>query len=341
MCQLSSVFKALVCLTPLLASAVPLESRPNPAYVRPTRFMAGLPDNTTMLSLDPSTGALTAYDVNHRVVKTIYNATGLTVRQSTASACNAMASGNIQKLPGWSALLSVAQSMWGTGSFNSATKSVCGDSIRVHEINTLNSNPSYPQYPASICTDLATVTVTPNENPQCTVQDSTTGGTLVGAGGTVTLTSIQGTSYSTTTTVTQSAALAVGDTFGVSVEIPGVEVSDSVTVTTTFTNTLSTASTSTVNLQTSQSITLNAPIDSVCSLSFTTTSCTTSGTGTVTEAATGWAWFDFNSETDGHYLWALLMDYYLTLEQRSSYINFRAAVNSDTLSQYTGSCTLL
>jgi len=285
--------------------------------------MSGLPANTTHLSLDKDTGELTAYDITHRVLTKMHSShtANHAARQSNASACAAMANSDIQKLPGWSSLLSTAQGMWSTGSFNSVA-----------------NDPGYPQYPASICTDLSTVTVTPNAQPECTVQDSVTGGTFVGTSGTVTLSSTQGTAYQTTTTVTQSAALAVGNTFGVKFNVPGVEVTDSVTVSATFTNTLSTATQSTVNLQTVQGVTLIAPEGSTCRLSFTTESCTLTGTGSVREAATGWAWFEFNSRTDGHYLWALNMDYFLSLDQRSSFINFKAAVESSTLSMYQGHC---
>jgi hypothetical protein len=314
----------------------------------------------------------------------------------------------------------------------------------------IRSDPGYPQYPASICTDLSTVTVTPNgptpsltlssipadypnplpAEPECTVQDSTTGGTLVGTSGSVTLTSTQGTSYSTTSTVTrvfstefvswnqlttcaESAALAVGDTFGVKMTVPGVEVSDSITVTATFTNTLSTAcalifshsrvllmgrhsTQNTVNLQQSQGITMVAPVGSTCNLSVRCSSShqfisdgsnialssrrrvaprralvvcvrppqagrgSSSTRGCVLSSPIS---LDFplssfrRKQTDGHYLCksgfsfgcnpselkrstgALNMDYFLTLDQRSSFINFKAAVESSTLSTYQGHCT--
>ncbi|KAF7339206.1 hypothetical protein MVEN_01998000 [Mycena venus] len=322
MVHLSLTFITLVLSIPLVLT-FPLESRTNPDY-KPSRHMAGLPANTTHLSIDATTGDLTAYDKNRKPVGTLHpskHGANVTSRQSQYSACTAMANSDIQKMPGWSALLADAQSLFGKGSFNSVA-----------------NDPGYPQYPASICTDLSTVTVTANAQPECSVQESTTHGTLVGTSGSVTLTSTQGTSYSTTTTVTQSAALAVGATFGVKLTVPGVEESESFSVTSTFTNTLSTSSQTTVNQQQSEGITMVAPIGSTCNLSFTTKACTTTGSGSVREAATGWAWFEYKSKTQGHYLWALNLDYYLTLDQRSSFINFKAAVQSSTLSGYTGQC---
>ncbi|KAJ6628152.1 hypothetical protein B0H10DRAFT_2428984 [Mycena sp. CBHHK59/15] len=313
---------------------MPLESRAKgrPNY-KPSRYMSDLPANTTHLSLDQTTGELTAYDITHRVLGKIHhshhNSSKVDSRQSTYGACTAMVSGDIKKLHG--AFIH------------------CAEHVR-NGIIQQRRDPGYPQYPASVCTDFSTVAVTANDQPTCSVQQESTGGVLVGTSLPVTLTSTQGTSYSTTSTVTQSASLAVGDTFGAKMTVPGVEVSDSITVTATFTNTLSTSyalslefitlshvtttprsTQSAVNQQQTEGVTMSAPAGQSCSLSFTTKSCTTTGTGSSPDRLS-------IVHTNGHYLWALNMDYFLSLDQRSSFINFKAAISSSTLSSYSGHC---
>ncbi|KAJ6628512.1 hypothetical protein B0H10DRAFT_1940349 [Mycena sp. CBHHK59/15] len=332
MIQLSFILNTLVLSLPLLSSATPLHSTAPHLHPRakgvdhykPSRYMSGLPQNATHLSFDTETGELTAFDINHRVLSkqrhnvTSHGGVSHVRRQSTVGSCAAMVNADVQKLPGYNALLADANSLLGKHSWT----------------NLANDN-RYPQYPASICTDLDTVVVTATGPPTCIVQNQSTSGVLVGTSGSVTLASTQGASYSVTSTVTQSASLAIGNTFSVKVTFPGEEYSDSFSVTSTYTNTLSKATQSTDNQQSTESITMVAPAGEKCSLSYTTKSCSVTGTGTIRAAATGWAWFEYNN---GKTHWALNMDYFLTLDQRSSFINFRSGISSNTLSSYTGQC---
>ncbi|KAJ7473445.1 hypothetical protein FB451DRAFT_292531 [Mycena latifolia] len=323
MVHLSFTLNTLLLSLSLLSAASPLnlQSRgPGVAHYKPSRYMSGLPQNATHLSFDTETGELTAYDITHRVLAKQHhspsNGTSHTVR--TVGSCAAMVNADVQKLPGYNALLADANSLLGKHSWT----------------NLANDN-RYPQYPASICTDLDTVVVTATGSPTCIIQNESTSGVLVGTSGSVTLSSTQGTAYSVTSTVTQSASLAIGNTFSVKVTFPGEEYSDSFSLTSTYTNTLSTATQTTDNQQSTESVTMAAPGGQTCSLQYTTKSCSVTGTGTIRAAATGWAWFEYNS---GKTHWALNMDYFLTLDQRSSFINFRSGITSSTLSSYTGKC---
>ncbi|KAF7335183.1 hypothetical protein MSAN_02351600 [Mycena sanguinolenta] len=331
MVQLSFVFQTLLLsLGPLLAAASPLQSRGmGVTQYKSSRYMSNLPQNTTHLSFDTETGELTAYDITHRVLsKHTYSPNTTSAnsrRQSTVGSCAAMVNSDVQKLPGYQALLADANSLLGAHSWTDLAKSVNSPDNR------------YPQYPASICTDLDTdtVTVTASGPPTCSIQKESTSGVLVGTSGSVTLSSTQGTSYSVTSTVIQTSSLAVGDSFSVKVSFPGDEEQNTFSVTSTYTNSLSTATQSTDNQQSTESVTMVAGAGQTCSLQYTTTSCSVTGTGTIRAAATGWAWFEYNN---GKTHWALNMDYFLTLDQRSSYISLRSGITSSTLSSYTGKC---
>ncbi|KAJ6597796.1 hypothetical protein DFH09DRAFT_1132638 [Mycena vulgaris] len=323
MVHLSFTLNTLLLSFSLLTAATPLhfQSRgPGPAHYKPSRYMSGLPQNATHLSFDTETGELTAFDITHRVLSKQHhsplNGTSHTAR--TVGSCAAMVNADVQKLPGYNALLADANNLLGK-----------------HSWTNLGDDNRYPQYPSSICTDLDTVVVTATGSPTCMIQNESTSGVLVGTSGSVTLSSTQGTAYSVTSTVTQSAALAIGNTFAVKVTFPGEEYSDSFSVTSTYTNTLSTATQTTDNQQSTESITMAAPAGETCSLQYTTKSCSVTGTGTIRAAATGWAWFEYNN---GKTHWALNMDYFLTLDQRSSFIKFRSGITSSTLSSYTGKC---
>ncbi|KAJ6562327.1 hypothetical protein B0H19DRAFT_943641 [Mycena capillaripes] len=311
----------LLLLLPILCLASPLQSRvlAVPHY-KPSRYMSGLPQNATHLSFDTETGELTAYDITHRVLAKQHHSPNKTLAPRTVGSCAAMVNADVQKLPGYNALLADANNLLGK-----------------HSWTNLGLDNRYPQYPASICTDLDTVVVTATGSPTCVIQNESTSGVLVGTSGSVTLSSTQGTAYSVTSTVTQSASLAIGDTFSVKVSFPGEEYSDSFSVTSTYTNTLSTATQTTDNQQSTESITMAAGAGQTCSLQYTTKSCSVTGTGTIRAAATGWAWFEYNSGK-GLFTGALNMDYFLTLDQRSSFINFRSGITSSTLSSYTGKC---
>ncbi|KAF8214794.1 hypothetical protein K438DRAFT_1749873 [Mycena galopus ATCC 62051] len=85
------------------------------------------------------------------------------------------------------------------------------------------------------------------------------------------------------------------------------------------------------NQQSTESITMAAGEGQTCSLQVGSPA----HSGIITAAATGWAWFEYNGSKTH---WALNMDYFLTLNQRSSYISIRSGIMSSTLSS-AGKCT--
>jgi len=216
-----------------------------------------------------------------------------------------------------------ASASWGGGSYNVVT-------------NPTDISGS----PANSCVQSDPVIISAGGNPTCQTQKSSTGGTLVGTSGSVTLSQQQGTTYSVANTVTTTAALSVGETVSVSIGFPDIaDVSASETVTGTFTNEQSNAITNTLANTQTATVQIQAANGQTCTLNFDSKTCNQNGSGSVAFIATGFVWFNFNSATNGHYKWALSIDSTLpNVSDRSSTAAFNSVIGSVSTSNYEGSC---
>ncbi|KAJ7120255.1 hypothetical protein C8R44DRAFT_877693 [Mycena epipterygia] len=331
----SFMLSTLLLSFSLLSAATPIqiEARNPVAHYKPSRYMSGLPQNATHLSFDTETGELTAYDITHRVLAkqkhSPANSTTHATRQTVGS-CAAMVNGDVQKLPGYNALLADANSLLGKHSWTNLGQYLLPISTtRIPTYTNLQPTTTATRNtPRAFALTLTRSWIPDLRHPKREYQwrpsrHHRLGNALLDAGNRLFR-------YQH-----QSSALAIGASFSVKVSFPGEEYSSTFSVTSTYTNTLSTATQTTDNQQSTESITMAAPAGESCSLEYTTKSCSVTGTGTIRAAATGWAWFEYNS---GKTHWALNMDYFLTLDQRSSFIDFRSGITSSTLSSYTGKC---
>jgi len=224
-------------------------------------------------------------------------------------------------------LKSTAEKNWGTGSYNVVT-----------------NDKDYPDSPANSCVSTDAVPIDPDSgtsaSTSCTTQSSSSDGVQVGTSGTVSLTHSTGSSYSTTTTVTQESTISVGASVGVNITFPGVaEVTPGFSFSGQVTNTLSNANQYKVDQTTSAVTTQQNSPGKTCHLEFTTQSCSITGSGKIRMVATGWVWFEYNDKTQGHYKWALSIDSTLTNEDdRSSFIEFKSTTGATSTSDYKGVC---
>lgn len=61
--------------------------------------------------------------------------------------------------------------------------------------------------------------------------------------------------------------------------------------------------------------------------------------GSIRYLATGWVWFNYDDETEGHYKWAANIDNILTnQDDRSTFADFHGSMVSDTHTAYDGTC---
>ncbi|KAJ7210655.1 hypothetical protein C8J57DRAFT_1257078 [Mycena rebaudengoi] len=157
-------------------------------------------------------------------------------------------------------------------------------------------------------------------NPYCSTSSASTGGTIVGTSGTVTL-------------ITSS--LALGVTASASFRIPGIgEGSVETSVEATFTNSIG------------SSFETKTETDSVVEnfitgprFRYSVESCNSSSKGEVTFIAAGWVWFNYNKKTKRHYKWAINLAEYTAESQRSSYTEFTGTIDAHSTSNYHGECT--
>jgi len=248
----------------------------------------------------------------------------LAKRDNTTSGavCSPLSVDDVQKLPGWKAAVAAAQKSWGTGSYNLKT-----------------NDPDYPGTPLMACTQTDPAKITPDSKPSCSTQDQNADGPLQN-GGTTSLTAQQGTEASAEVTVTQESAFSVGTTTSVGIEIPGLATaSTDITMSTTLTNSLGKSNTATTSTMQSQTVTASSNPGQNCTLKLTSTACTLSGSGQIMITATGWVWFDFNDQTQGHYKWALNLDTTIPkVQDRSSPMGVKAVVKSTTKAHQSQTC---
>jgi len=245
-------------------------------------------------------------------------------KRGATGTCSPLTAEQAQALPGWSKMQAVAKANWGGGSYNVVT-------------NPTDISGS----PANSCVQSDPVIVSTKGNPTCQTQTSSTGGTLAGTTGTVTLSQEQGTTYSLTSTVTTSASISVGETVSVSIGFPDIaDVEASETVTGTFTNEQSKAVTNTLENTQTATVSIDATNGQKCSLNFQSKTCNSNGSGSVAFIASGFVWFNFNDATNGHYKWALSLDDTLpNVNDRSSSAAFNMVISSASKSNYTGNCS--
>ncbi|KAJ7490779.1 hypothetical protein FB451DRAFT_1389542 [Mycena latifolia] len=182
----------------------------------------------------------------------------------------------------------------------------------------------YADQPAQSCasTDVVPIVLdgSPSAAGSCNTQTSKGDGQEVGANGTISLMHSEGTSSSTTSTVTKtSSRVEVVAT----VSFPEiVDITSKFTLTGTFTNTLSTATETKSDQTSSATVTQNNVAGKTCHLE----TCTVTGTGKLRMLGTGWVWFEYNDKTQDHYKWALNIDQTLTnQDDRSTFIEFKTS----------------
>ncbi|KAF8161723.1 hypothetical protein K438DRAFT_2025666 [Mycena galopus ATCC 62051] len=307
------IFLLALAVTPPPATASPLQL---------PRSFNSLPNGTHALAFDFDTGSVSAYAHDGAFLGHV-NQTAAVLKR-TDGACSNLSPGDLTALAGWSQVTAQAKANWGSGGYTLATN--------------INNEADYP---AIACVSDDTSVVTVNGDPSCDTSTQTSSGTLVGTSGSVTLSALEGTSSSTTITTTKTSDWSLGVSVAATISIPDiVDATTTASTTISLTNSLSNAVTTASNNQQTQTITMNAADGVTCSLTFTSKSCTGSGTGSIAMVAQGWAWFEYTKKVNGHYFWALDIETYIPdPSQRSSSIDFTAAISATNDSQYNGTCS--
>ncbi|KAF7325298.1 hypothetical protein MVEN_02637300 [Mycena venus] len=310
-------FFVVLAAVPLLATASPVQL---------PRSFDNLPSGTHALAFDSETGRVSAYTHNGAFLAHVNQTVAASKRAD--GTCSNLGPNDLTGLAGWNLVAAQAAANWGNGKYNLATN--------------INNEADYP---ALACVSDDTAMVTVKGNPSCVTSTQTSSGTLVGTSGSVTLSALEGTSSTTTITTTKTSDWSLGVSVAATIGIPDiVDTTTTVSTSISITNSLSNAVTTASNNQQTQTITMNAADGATCSLTFTSKSCTGSGTGSIVMVARGVGMVRIREKgeslVNGHYYWALNIEAYIPdASQRSSSIDFTAAVSAINDSQYKGTCT--
>ncbi|KAJ6491622.1 hypothetical protein C8R47DRAFT_435013 [Mycena vitilis] len=313
------MFQASTLVTFLALAAAPLLVAASPLQL--PRSFESVPSGTKALAFDPVTGSVSAFAHDGAFLGKVNHTS--TVSKRTDGTCTNLGPNDLKGLAGWSLVEAKAAANWGKVKYNLAT-------------NIDNE----ANYPAIACVSDDTAMVTVNGSPSCVTSTQTSSGTLVGTSGSVALSAEEGTSSSTSITTTKTSDWSVGVSLTAKIGIPDiVDATTTATTSVSVANTLSNAVTTTSSNQQTQTISMDAADGETCSLTFTSKSCTGTGTGSIVMTATGWAWFEYSKKVQGHYYWALNLESTIPdASQRSSSIDFTAAISATNDSQYKGTC---
>ncbi|KIK70237.1 hypothetical protein GYMLUDRAFT_34726 [Collybiopsis luxurians FD-317 M1] len=244
-------------------------------------------------------------------------------KRDTASSCTNLTAAEAQQLPGWSKINNYANDNWGKGSRNIVT------------------NPDqYPDSPALVCITNETVDVSFSGSPICQSNNVTVNGEVEGTNGSMKVEVAQGTSTSSSFTISTSSTIGVSSTLSVEIGIPDLGgVSDATTISTEVTNSQTKSFEATYNDTTSITHTYQTPQGKTCNAMISVNTCHSQATGKIRYLASGWVWFNYDSTTKGHYKWAASIDDILTNEDdRSSFADFQGSVAAETRANYQTIC---
>lgn len=283
-----------------------------------------IPPNAANLALDDARGIFVAYDANGYILGELPASVGeAAIERRDAGSCVNVSGDDIQRLKGWDILRQYAEDNWGG------------------KWDKVDANPEqYPDRGAQLCISGDVAEVTLDSDPRCSTQTQSSEGTVVGTEGKIALAATQGTTSSTTVTVTNQASLAVGASVSAKLSVPAIsEVTASFTSTVTITNSLSSANTFTTSNAQTQTITIDSQEGKTCNLTFDVQTCDAVGHGSQRMVARGWVWIYYGKKKKGHYKWAINMDNVIPNEDdRATYIDFTTSTSSSTQSKYNAIC---
>ncbi|KAF9017097.1 hypothetical protein BDZ89DRAFT_1075063 [Hymenopellis radicata] len=237
--------------------------------------------------------------------------------------CRGLSVDELKRLPAWTAMEQHIRNTLGVGSYN---------------LNLWTAWDGAPH--AWMCVGDDVVDLQATGSPGCTINTfSNVGGTLVGSSGSVTIGITTGFISSSDYTVTKSATIGISDTATLTVGVPDlISGNGSWPASAQFTNQDQYSFKTELNNQTLQSVTLNAPSGSTCSLNYETKTCHETVKGRVPYTGSGYVHVAFDEPTQGHHDWYVPITNE-PFNTRTSYSEFTGSVWVHSRSRYSGHCT--
>lgn len=254
-------------------------------------------------------------------------------RQAPSGRCSDLTLEQAQRLAGWDKLVQYAKDTWGDGGWNIVV------------------NPKeYPSMAASACIDDSVIKVQAKGKPDCNVQSVDIDAKIHNASGSDTGEITIGDSQKDSWSITKTSEFGVDVSFSVGFEVPELfSAETSISTSTKFTNSQGNTFETSHSAQRKVQSTLTDQKDSHCTNKLTVKSCTQNGEGKIRVAATGWVWFNYDDKRapkagpkdDKHYKWAANIDKVLSLEERSSFIEFNGFMQGQSNGQVEKDCKAL
>ncbi|KAH7091887.1 hypothetical protein BKA62DRAFT_76440 [Auriculariales sp. MPI-PUGE-AT-0066] len=206
---------------------------------------------------------------------------------------------------------------------------------------TLTNDPLYPDSPASVCVSTDPQTMTLDGEPSCSSSNATLPMTVAQAAGSVDLSYERSTSTTARVTISKAAIFPMSSVqIATQLNTPSLTVGmESLSSELTFHNEQNQIADVKKDSVTTELVraAASSPGQS-CTVKFTNSTCTGKSTGRIQVQATGWLWFQYNEPRDGHHRWAVSIDEILQEDQRSSWIEFKAGVQSWGITNATPMC---
>ncbi|KAJ7932865.1 hypothetical protein B0H13DRAFT_2515387 [Mycena leptocephala] len=290
--------------------------------------LADVPNNASYVALDQVGGWLVSFtkegkEISRHLVGKTANLT--THEKRVSGSCTPLSPTGLRAVAGWPTLLAFAQNTWSSGSY------------------TLQTNPSYaPTETAISCVAPSVQNVQLTGSPHCTLSTGNIGGTITGTTGSVTITFTSGYSSTSEWSVEIASQLSFSSTVEATIGIPELgdaTVSDTMSV--SISNTVGKSFSTSLDNEITQSVTVNAPQDSTCTLTYNDETCFQEASGQVEFIATGWAWFYYNTAVNGYHAYGLLIEDFIPNESdRNSYMSFSGGINAVSTGSYHAACVV-
>jgi len=288
--------------------------------------LASVPSNASYVALDQVGGWLVSFtkegkEISRHLVGKAANST--THKKRVSGSCTPLSPTGLRAVAGWPQILAFAQNNWSNGAY------------------TLQTNPSYaPTETAISCVAPEVQNVQLTGSPHCTTSTGNIGGTITGTTGAVTISFTSGYESTSEFSVEVAAQLSFSSTVEVTVGIPELgDASHTDTIDLSITNTVGKSFSTTTSNEITQSLTVNVPQDSTCTLTYNDETCFQEASGDVEFIATGWAWFYYTNAVNGFHAYGLLIEALLPNESdRNSYMSFSGGINSASTGSYHAAC---
>ncbi|KAF8874283.1 hypothetical protein BD779DRAFT_1630350 [Infundibulicybe gibba] len=225
---------------------------------------------------------------------------------------------------GWEKIKAYADKKWGT-----------------EKRQIVTNTDDYLESPATVCPADKVVNIELTGEPNCVESKLDTEGEMNSTNGTLRLTFEQGYDVSAEWVVTRESSFQESVRISATFHIPEiVDIGGAVTGTTTITNELTSSFRTTISNMMAQELRMHSPKGKKCYVKMDTKVCNIFGKGRLRQTASGYVWFMYKASPSGRSRrGAVHIDEVLSVDERSSYLEFAGSMKAQVRTEYEAICT--